>query len=40
MALCERTGRDFGLPCTDPYRMGVETILDRLLETSPVMETI
>lgn len=40
VALCERTGRDFGLPCTDPYRMGVETILDRLLETSPVMETI
>lgn len=40
VALCERTASEFGLPCTDPYRMGVETILDRLLETSPAMETI
>lgn len=32
VALCARTEDELGLPCTDPYRMGVETILDRLLE--------
>jgi Uncharacterized conserved protein len=30
-ALCERIGAETGLPCTDPYRMGVEPILDHLL---------
>ena len=28
-----RTADEMGLPCSDPYRMGVEAILDRLLET-------
>lgn len=32
-ALCARISDEFGLPCTDPYAMGVEAILDRLLET-------
>jgi len=32
-ALCARTSDALGLPCTDPYRMGVEPILDRLLGT-------
>jgi uncharacterized NAD-dependent epimerase/dehydratase family protein len=31
-ALCARTAAEFGLPCSDPYRMGVEAILDRLLD--------
>ncbi len=31
-ALCAKTATEFGLPCSDPYRMGVETILDRLLD--------
>lgn len=31
IALCKRTAATFGLPCSDPYRMGVEAILDRLL---------
>jgi uncharacterized NAD-dependent epimerase/dehydratase family protein len=30
-AICARTADELGLPCTDPYRMGVETILDKLL---------
>lgn len=30
-ALCARTEAEFGLPTSDPYRFGVETILDRLL---------
>ena len=30
-ALCARTAAEFGLPCTDPYRFGVDTILDHLL---------
>jgi len=34
-ALCARTADALGLPCTDPYRMGVETILDRLLTDAP-----
>jgi uncharacterized NAD-dependent epimerase/dehydratase family protein len=34
-ALCARTADALGLPCTDPYRMGVETILDRLLADAP-----
>jgi uncharacterized NAD-dependent epimerase/dehydratase family protein len=29
--LCARTAAEFGLPCTDPYRFGVDTILDHLL---------
>ena len=28
--LCARTADEFGLPCTDPYRLGVDAILDRL----------
>lgn len=38
-ALCVETEAEYGLPTTDPYRFGVETILDRLLATgtgSPV----
>lgn len=34
-SLCARTADALGLPCTDPYRMGVETILDRLLADAP-----
>lgn len=30
-ALCARTASETGLPCTDPYRFGVEEILDNLL---------
>ena len=30
-ALCAKTEAEFGLPTSDPYRFGVETILDRLL---------
>jgi len=30
-ALCARTAGEFGLPCTDPYRFGVDAILDNLL---------
>ena len=30
-ALCAATEAEFGLPTSDPYRFGVETILDRLL---------
>ncbi|MGN6819285.1 MAG: N-acetyltransferase DgcN [Sphingomonas sp.] len=33
-ALCARTADDFGLPCSDPYRFGVDAILDTLL-TAP-----
>jgi uncharacterized NAD-dependent epimerase/dehydratase family protein len=29
--LCVQTGHMLGLPCTDPHRFGVESILDRLL---------
>ncbi len=30
-ALCAATAAEFGLPCTDPYRFGVDTILDHLI---------
>lgn len=30
-ALCEKTGAEHGLPCTDPHRFGAEAIVDRLL---------
>ena len=33
IALCARIEAEFGLPVSDPYRFGVETILDRLLDT-------
>lgn len=33
--LCARIADETGLPCTDPYAMGVEPILDRLLGTTP-----
>ncbi|WP_116091899.1 N-acetyltransferase DgcN [Sphingomonas crusticola] len=32
LALCARTADDLCLPCSDPYRFGVETILDMLLD--------
>ncbi|MEO1968218.1 MAG: N-acetyltransferase DgcN [Sphingomonadaceae bacterium] len=32
--VCETIGAAVQLPCTDPYRMGVEAILDRLLNDS------
>ncbi|HTG39620.1 N-acetyltransferase DgcN [Sphingomonas sp.] len=40
-ALCARTAATFGLPCSDPYRMGVDAILDRLLaaDAAPVRAT-
>lgn len=31
VALCLRLENEFGLPCTDPHRMGVDPILDELL---------
>jgi uncharacterized NAD-dependent epimerase/dehydratase family protein len=33
-ALCIATEAEFGLPTSDPYRFGVEPILDRLLSTA------
>lgn len=30
-ALCARTADEFGLPCVDPHRMGVDPLLDALL---------
>lgn len=30
-ALCESTGSELGLPCTDPFRFGVDAIVDNLL---------
>ena len=41
-ALCARTESEFGLPCSDPYRFGVEPILDNLLGAAaplPAAET-
>lgn len=38
--LCARIEDTFGLPCTDPYRMGVESILDRLLAKTGPLSTI
>lgn len=40
LELCTRTEEALGLPCTDPYRMGVEPILDRLLATVGTATTI
>jgi uncharacterized NAD-dependent epimerase/dehydratase family protein len=34
IALCASTEAEFGLPTSDPYRFGVEAILDRLLGTA------
>ena len=34
LALCARTASEIGLPCSDPYRFGVESILDNLLGIS------
>jgi uncharacterized NAD-dependent epimerase/dehydratase family protein len=31
LALCACTGAEFGLPCVDPHRMGVDPLLDVLL---------
>ena len=31
VALCARTAEAFGLPCSDPYRMGVDAMVDLLL---------
>ncbi len=33
-ALCAKVEAEFGLPTSDPYRFGVEAILDRLLDTA------
>ncbi|MGK6319538.1 N-acetyltransferase DgcN [Sphingomonas sp. DT-204] len=30
--LCAETSDRFGLPCTDPFAMGVDTIIDRIIE--------
>ncbi|RYD40473.1 MAG: DUF1611 domain-containing protein [Sphingomonadales bacterium] len=38
-ALCAKTEAEYGLPTSDPYRFGVETILDRLLDTPATAET-
>lgn len=38
-ALCARTADALGLPCTDPYAMGVEAILDRLLDKTVATES-
>lgn len=35
-ALCARTGDALGLPCTDPYRFGVDPILDELPCPAPL----
>ena len=35
IALCAKTEAALGLPTSDPYRFGVETILDRLLDAEP-----
>ncbi len=34
-ALCAQTEAELDLPCTDPYRFGVETIIDRLAAEFP-----
>ncbi|KTE01455.1 EBNA-1 nuclear protein [Sphingopyxis sp. H038] len=39
-ALCARTEAEFGLPTSDPYRFGVEAILDRLLDAPATAETV
>ncbi|QNO27320.1 DUF1611 domain-containing protein [Sphingopyxis sp. OPL5] len=39
-ALCAATEAEFGLPTSDPYRFGVETILDRLLETDAATHSV
>lgn len=36
-ALCSRTTDELGLPCSDPYRLGVDAIIDTLLD-QPVAE--
>jgi uncharacterized NAD-dependent epimerase/dehydratase family protein len=38
-ALCARTADEFGLPCSDPYRFGVEAIVDALLNDSARADT-
>lgn len=40
IALCARIEAEFGLPTSDPYRFGVETILDRLLGTDVTVQSI
>ncbi|MGH6696576.1 N-acetyltransferase DgcN [Sphingopyxis sp.] len=39
IALCVKIEAEFGLPTSDPYRFGVEAILDRLLDTPAIAET-
>lgn len=39
IALCARIEAEFDLPTSDPYRFGVETILDRLLDTPILAQT-
>ena len=38
--LCAATEAEFGLPTSDPYRFGVEAILDRLLDMPATAETV
>ncbi len=40
IALCARIEAEFDLPTSDPYRFGVETILDRLLDTPLLAQTV
>ncbi len=39
-ALCARIEAEFALPTSDPYRFGVETILDRLLGTDVAAQSV
>ncbi|WP_093511912.1 N-acetyltransferase DgcN [Sphingopyxis sp. YR583] len=39
-ALCASIEAEFGLPTSDPYRFGVEAILDQLLDTPAAAETV
>lgn len=39
IALCARIEAEFDLPTSDPYRFGVETILDRLLDMPLLAQT-
>jgi uncharacterized NAD-dependent epimerase/dehydratase family protein len=39
-ALCAEVEAEYGLPTSDPYRFGVEAILDRLLETETAAPSV
>lgn len=36
-AMCARVEEELGLPCTDPYRMGVDAIVDEVLDPSSAL---